>query len=102
MKRADFQAQLGIDQKECEKFLIDILVNTTSQPKTLLPGLNSCEVAGVANRMRQRVKKVAADILCFRLLVILVPRVRIRYSFALPHFYTFTLSHFFRISKKET
>ena len=68
----------------------DVLVNTTSQPKTLLPGLNSCEVVGFA-RTRQRVKKVAAGILFLRLLVILVPRVTIGHSLAPSLFHSFTL-----------
>ena len=91
MKRADFQALLGIDQKECEKFLIDILVNTTFQPKTLLPGLNSCEVVGVARMRQMMVKKVVADILFLTLLVILLPRFRIGHTFKLSLFHSFTL-----------
>merc|ERR1719234_881806 len=46
--------------------------------------------------MAEVVEKVVADILFLRLLVILVPRFRIGYSFTL--FHTFTLSHFGRIS----
>jgi hypothetical protein len=61
------------------------------EPKTLLPGLNSCEVVGLA-RTRQRVKKVVAGILFLKLLVILIPRVRIGYSFAPSLFHSFTLS----------
>ena len=69
----------------------DALVNTTLQPKTLLPGLNSWEVAGLARKRRQKLKKVAADILFLRLLVILIRSVKVRYSFTLSLFHYFIL-----------